>query len=107
MLHFIFDTGQQYTPKMRTLVYSLLNGYTSSGKMKQVISDISQVTGMDVKDEDIPSRRTIERMQLELGVISDLQVILKNIIYSYESMWYCFIFYQPYHLYNSIIILVP
>ena len=44
--------------------------------MKEVIQNIALVTGMEICDEDIPSRTTIERMQLELGVISDLQVII-------------------------------
>ena len=42
--------------------------------MKQVILEIAQVTGMDIQEKDIPSRTTIERMQIELGTISDLQV---------------------------------
>ena len=61
---------------MRTLIYSLLNGYSSSGRMNKVIQDIAQVTGMSVTVHDISSRSTIERMQLELGVINDIQVIV-------------------------------
>ena len=61
---------------MKTLIYSLLNGYTSSGQMNQVIQDIAQVTGMSVTVHDIPSRSTIEWMQLELGGISGIQVIV-------------------------------
>ena len=70
------STGPQYKPKMSTLIYSLLYGYTSSGQMNQVIQDIAHVTGMSVTVHDIPSRSTIERMQLELGLIRDIQVIV-------------------------------
>ena len=74
--YFYMPTGRQYTPRMRTLIYSLLNEYTSSSRMKEVIQNIALFTGMEICDEDIPSHTTIERMQLELGVISDLLVII-------------------------------
>ena len=38
--YFYIPTGRQYTPKMRTLVYSLLSGYTTSSRMKEVIQNI-------------------------------------------------------------------
>lgn len=60
---------------MRMLVYTLLDGYVSSGKLNQTIQRIGSALGVEMLEEDIPSRPTVDRMQLELGVISDMQVI--------------------------------
>ena len=59
---------------MRMMIYNLLNGHTSTGKMKEVIKFNAALLGMELKDEDIPSRTTVEHMQLELGIMSDLKV---------------------------------
>ena len=64
---------------MRMMVYNQLNGHTSTSKMRDVIKFNSQIMGMELKDTDIPSRATIEHMQLELGTLSDLEVPLHQL----------------------------
>ena len=59
---------------MRMLTYSLLDGNVSTGKMAKTVKRIGGITGMAVGDKDIPSRTSVEQMQVELGVISDITV---------------------------------
>ena len=76
-----FYVGQIFTPEMRMLVYNQLNGHTSSGKMKDVLRVNAQLLGIKLEERDIPTRSSLERMQIELGILSDLQVadfIYKN-----------------------------
>ena len=65
--------GLVHTPQMRMMVYNQLNGHTSTTKMKDVLRCNAQLLGVDITDKQLPSRTTIERMQIELGVISDLR----------------------------------
>ena len=62
---------------MRTLIYTLLDGNVSTSKMGKTVKRIGEITGMTLGDKDIPSRTSVERMQIELGVISDVQVKCK------------------------------
>ena len=66
--------GKGYTAEMKLVVYTLLNSYTLTDKIKEVIETFILLKHMQFNTKEIPSRSTIERMQLELGVISDLQV---------------------------------
>ena len=59
---------------MRMLVYTLLNGHTSTAKVPPFLRQIGDIYGQQMDLLDIPSRTTVERMQLEVVVISDLQV---------------------------------
>ena len=45
--------------------------------MGKTVKRIGEITGMTLGDKDIPSRTSVERMQIELGVISDVQVKCK------------------------------
>ena len=75
-----FYIGQIFTPEMRMLIYNQLNGHTS-GKMKDVLRVNAQLLGIQLEEKDIPTRSSVERMQIELGILSDLQVadfIYKN-----------------------------
>ena len=65
--------GLVHTPQMRMMVFNQLNGHTSTTKMKDVLRCNAQLMGMDLNDNQLPSRTTVERMQIELGVISDLR----------------------------------
>ena len=62
---------------MRTLIYTLLDGNVSTSKMGKTVKRIGEITGMTLGDKDIPSHTSVERMQIELGVISDVQVKCK------------------------------
>ena len=41
--------------------------------MKDVLRCNAQLMAVDITDNQLPSRTTVERMQIELGVISDLR----------------------------------
>ena len=73
-MYVLYFTAHQYPPKMRMLIYSLLDGNVSTRKMAKTVKRIGGITGMAVGDKDIPSRTSVERMQVELGVISDITV---------------------------------
>ena len=62
---------------MRTLIYTLLDGNVSTSKMGKSVKRIGEITRMTLGDKDIPSRTSVERMQIEVGVISDVQVKCK------------------------------
>ena len=73
-MYVLYFIAHQYPPKMRMLIYSLLDGNVSTRKMAKTVKRIGGITGMAVGDKDIPSRTSVERMQVELGVISDITV---------------------------------
>ena len=73
-MYVLYFIAHQYPPKMCMLVYSLLDGNVSTRKMAKTVKRIGGITGMAVGDKDIPSRTSVERMQVELGVISDITV---------------------------------
>ena len=57
------------------LVYNQLHGHTSSRKMKDVIRFNVQLLGIKLVGKDIPTRSSVECMQVELVVFSDLHVV--------------------------------
>ena len=58
---------------MRMLVYNQLAGNTSTGKIRNVIIESASLMGIKLDNDEVPLRSSIERMQLEFGIISDLQ----------------------------------
>ena len=69
---------------MRMLVYNQLNGHTSTEKIRDVILTNSLLLGIDLPPCEVPSRKSSERMQLELGVVSDLKA--GHFLYSTDGL---------------------
>ena len=66
--------GHAYSASMRMLVCTLLNGHTSTATFPFVLREIGDIYGQQMDPRDIPARTTVERMQIEVVVISDQQV---------------------------------
>ena len=66
--------GLAFAPNLRMAVYGLLNAHVSTTNMKMAIVHTARAFGIDIEDDKLPSRLSVERMQLEIGYISDMQV---------------------------------
>ena len=73
--------GKAYSTQIRLLTYDMLNCNTSTSRIPRLLTLVYKTLKIDIRA--VPTKTTVERMALELGVLSDH--ISSEVLYATEN----------------------